>query len=128
MGGYPRNMRIARRETATAVGSGPAGVYRERGSRFGGVRRGAWRLARLVTLVAGLVALTLVVGILLVVLEANRDNAVVDAALDAARFLAGPFDDMFQPDGRELRVAVNWGLAAVIYLVAGGLIARLLRR
>jgi hypothetical protein len=82
----------------------------------------------LVTLLAGIVALILVAGILLVVLEANRDNAVVDAVLDAAKFLAGPFDDMFKPDGRELRIAVNWGIAAVVYLVVGGLVARLLRR
>jgi hypothetical protein len=120
-------MRISRRQTATA-GPSPAAGYRERGTRFGAVRRGAWGLARLVNLLAGLVALTLVAGILLVVLEANRDNTVVDAVLDAAKFLAGPFDDMFQPDGRKVRVAVNWGLAAVIYLIAGGLIARLLRR
>jgi hypothetical protein len=127
MHGYSENMRIARRQTA-AAGPSPAAGYRERGPRFGVVRRGAWGLARLVSLVAGAVALILVVGILLVVLEANRDNSVVDAVLDAARFLAGPFDDMFQPDGRELRVAVNWGLAAVIYLAAGSLIARILRR
>jgi hypothetical protein len=120
-------MRIARRQTAPAGPSTAAG-YRDRRTHFGVVRRSAWGLARLVKLVTGLLALTLVIGILLVVLEANRDNAVVDAVLDAARFLAGPFDDMFKPDGRELRVAVNWGLAAAIYLIAGGLVARLLRR
>jgi hypothetical protein len=124
VGGYPNIMRI-RRQTVTA-GPSPAGPYRERGT--GAVRRGAWGLARLVSLVAGVLALILVTGILLVVLEANRDNTVVDAVLDAARFLAGPFDDMFKPDGRELRVAINWGIAAAIYLVVGGLIARLLRR
>ena len=67
-------------------------------------------------------------GILLVVLEANRDNAIVEAVLDAARFLAGPFDDMFQPDERKEQVGVNWGIAAAVYLLVGGLIARLLRR
>jgi hypothetical protein len=40
----------------------------------------------------------------------------------------GPFDNMFEPDGHKLRVAVNWGLAALIYAIIGGLIARLLRR
>jgi hypothetical protein len=126
VGGYPNIMRI-RRQTVTA-GPSPAAHHRERGTGLGVVRRGAWGLARLVSLVAGVLALILVTGILLVVLEANRDNTVVDAVLDAARFLAGPFDGMFKPDGRELRVAINWGIAAAIYLVVGGLIARLLRR
>jgi hypothetical protein len=72
--------------------------------------------------------LLIVVGILLVVFEANRDNDIVDALLEAGEFLVEPFDNVFDPDRRKVRVAVNWGLAAVIYAVAGGLIARLLRR
>ncbi len=94
----------------------------------GAARAGAWRLARLVRLIARLVAGVLVAGILLVVFEANRDNTIVEAVLDAARFLAGPFDDMFQPDGRKAQIGVNWGIAAAVYLLVGGLIARLLRR
>jgi hypothetical protein len=72
--------------------------------------------------------LLIVVGILLVVFEANRDNDIVDALLDAGEFLVEPFDDVFEPERRKVRVAVNWGLAAVIYSVAGALIAGLLRR
>ena len=91
--------------------------------------RGGLRIvARVVSLVTSLVAAVLVIGILLVILEANRDNAIVEAVLDAARFLAGPFRDMFDLDSRKTEVAVNWGIAAVVYLVVGGLIARLLRR
>jgi hypothetical protein len=74
------------------------------------------------------VVLLIVVGILLVVLEANRDNAIVDALLEAGEFLVEPFDNVFEPKRRKVKVAVNWGLAAVIYAVVGGLIARLLRR
>ena len=99
-----------------------------RGGAAGAARAGAWRLARLVRLIARLVAGVLVAGILLVVFEANRDNTIVEAVLDAARFLAGPFDDMFQPDGRKAQIGVNWGIAAAAYLLVGGLIARLLRR
>ena len=79
-------------------------------------------------LVALAVAGIVVAGILLVVLEANRDNAIVEAVLDAAKFLAGPFDDMFDLSSAKERVAVNWGIAAALYLIVGGLIARLLRR
>jgi hypothetical protein len=91
-------------------------------------RRGLWGLARIVRLVTAAVVGLLVVGILLVVLEANASNDVVNWLLDAARFLAGPLDDVFKLDSHKARVAVNWGLAAVVYSVIGGLIVRLLRR
>jgi hypothetical protein len=87
-----------------------------------------WSVARIVNLAARLVAGVIVAGILLVVLEANASNTIVDAVLDAAKFLAGPLDDVFDLDRRKATVAVNWGLAALLYLVVGGLIARLLRR
>ena len=70
----------------------------------------------------------ILIGIVLVLLEANRDNAIVDWLVGAAHWLVGPFDDVFQPDGRKARVAVNWGLAAALYAIAGSLIARALRR
>ena len=72
--------------------------------------------------------LLIVLGILLVVLEANRDNAIVDALLEAGEFLVEPFDNVFEPERRKVKVAVNWGLAALIYSVAGALIAGFLRR
>jgi hypothetical protein len=81
-----------------------------------------------VNLVASLVAGVIVVGILLVVLEANRDNSIVNAVLDAARFLAGPFKDIFNLDNHKTEVAVNYGLAAAVYLIAGRLLARLIAR
>jgi hypothetical protein len=93
-----------------------------------GARRGAWTLARLVMLVAWAVAAVIAAGILLVVLKANPANDVVNAVTDAARWLAGPFKDMFTFDNARTAVAVNWGLAAVVYLVAASLVARLLRR
>ena len=101
----------------------------DRGGGAGRVaRRGAWGLARIITSIAGLVAGAIVLGIVLVVLEANRGNGLVDLILDIARFLAGPFKDMFELDERKVEVAVNWGLAAVVYLVVANMVARLLRR
>jgi hypothetical protein len=76
------------------------------------------------TVVVGLIVL----GIVLVLLEANRDNAIVDGLVGAGQFLVEPFDNIFQPDGRKARVAINWGLAAALYAIAGSLIARALRR
>ena len=91
-------------------------------------RRGAWGVARVISLITSVVVGLIVIGILLVLLEANRDNAIVDFLLEVGEFLVEPFDNVFKPDGRKARVAVNWGLAAVIYAIIGGLIARLLRR
>ena len=91
-------------------------------------RRGKWGVARVVRLITTVIVGLIVVGILLVLLEANRDNAIVGFLLDIGEFLVEPFDNVFKPDGRKAQVAVNWGLAAVIYAIVGGLIARLLRR
>jgi hypothetical protein len=85
-------------------------------------------MARIVSLITSVVVGLIVLGIVLVLLEANRDNAIVDWLIGAGEFLAEPFDNVFQPDGRKGRVAVNWGLAAVLYAIAGSLIARALRR
>jgi hypothetical protein len=107
------------------------GMSRSRGigPRAGGAaRRGAWGVARIVSLITSVVVGLIVIGIVLVLLEANRDNAIVDWLVGAGKFLAQPFDNVFQLDGRKARVAVNWGLAALIYAFAGSLIARLLRR
>jgi hypothetical protein len=74
------------------------------------------------------VVLLILLGILLVVLEANRDNGIVDFFVNVGEFLVEPFDNVFEPKKRKVKVAVNWGLAALVYAVIGGLIARLLRR
>ena len=75
-----------------------------------------------------MVVLLILLGILLVVLEANRDNGIVDFFVNVGEFLVEPFDNVFEPKKRKVKVAVNWGLAALVYAVIGGLIARLLRR
>lgn len=86
----------------------------------------AGTLARLVRLAAGIVAAIIVAGILLVVLSANPTNDVVSAIHDAARALVGPFDGMFTLDSADATLALNWGIAALVYLIVGGLIARVI--
>ena len=124
---FSRRRRLAADAPATTRGL-MAGRDRRPGRASVAARAGAWKLARLIQLIAAILAGILVAGILLVVLEANRDNAIVEAVLDAARFLSGPFDNMFEPDDRKVRVAANWGVAAAVYLVVGAVLARLLRR
>ena len=58
-------------------------------------RRGLGLIARLVRLVTLAVAALIVIGILFRVLEANAGNTIVEAVTDAARFLVGPFRDLF---------------------------------
>jgi hypothetical protein len=99
-----------------------------RADRYAGAAIARASIARLVILVATAVAAVLVLGIVLVVLEANRSNDIVQVVRDAARFLAGPFDGLFSFDRTKVEVAVNWGIAAVVWFLLGRLIARLLLR
>ena len=104
-----------------------SGVAPRRGGRLGAY--GALGLlARAIDIVVAVVAAIIALGVLLVVLEANRDNGLVNAVLDAARWLAGPFKDFFSLDDPKLMVAVNWGLALVVYVVVGRTLSGLLRR
>jgi hypothetical protein len=86
----------------------------------------AGTLARLIRLAAVIVAAIIVAGILLVVLNANPTNDVVSAIHDSARALVGPFDGMFTLDSADATLALNWGIAALVYLMVGGLIARVI--
>jgi len=89
---------------------------------------GAGLPARLVQFVASVVVLIIVAGILLVVLKANPANSIVSEVHDWAHSLAGPFNGMFSFHSANDVIAVNWGIAAVLYLFVGGLIARLIGR
>lgn len=95
---------------------------------MGAARRGGHLLAGLVMLITLVVVGVIVIGILLVVLGANEGNTIVNAVLDAAKFLVGPFKNVFHLKDAKAQVAVNYGLAAVVYFIVGSLIARLLRR
>jgi hypothetical protein len=85
-------------------------------------------LARFFILLGTAVAAVLILGIVLVLLEANPSNDIVAAIRDAARFLAGPFNNLFTLDSNKAERAVNWGIAAVVWYAVARLIARLLLR
>jgi hypothetical protein len=95
--------------------------------------RGAWAvgsvllaIARLVRLVAWVVFLVIAVAILLRVLGANPANTIVHDIHDAGRALVGPFKNVFSLKNPKADLAANWGLAAVIYLLVGHLLAGLI--
>jgi hypothetical protein len=83
-------------------------------------------LARIVKIVTSLVVGFIVVGILLHVLGANGGNAVVGFVYDVAGWLVTPFKGLFSVSGAKLHIAVNWGVAAIVYGIVGGVLVRLL--
>src|SRR5262245_19357546 len=111
---------VARRNRVAPAPSSPDDTMTARAGRT--ARAGLWGLARVVGMITTAVVALILVGILLVLLNANADNAIVDAILDAGRWLTGPFDGFFTPDSHKAEIAANWGLAAGVYALAGALI------
>ena len=99
-----------------------------RANRHAGAAVARASIARAVMMITGAIALVLVVGILLVVLEANRSNELVQFVRDAASLLAGPFDNLFTLDSNKAEKAVNWGLAAIVWVALGRLVSGMLLR
>lgn len=85
-------------------------------------------IARVFLLVGSAVALILVAGIVLTVLGANAGNQIVKAVTDAARWLAGPFDGLFKLSNHKTQVAVDWGLAAIVYFAISRFLSRVIVR
>jgi hypothetical protein len=86
------------------------------------------RLASVVWLVAVVCALFLAVGALLVALKMNQDNPIVGFVIDGAKKL--DFGEFKKFEGKNARVQaalVNWGIAAVIYLLIGKVLDRIIR-
>jgi predicted SpoU family rRNA methylase len=92
------------------------------------------KVATVVWLVAVVCALFLAVGALLIALKANEDNSIVEFIISVAERLQGPFsrengiftfaDDQ---DGQVKSALTNWGIAAVVYLVIGKILDRIIR-
>lgn len=85
-------------------------------------------VGNVVLIITGVIAAIIALGILLVLIGANPGNALVDLVLDVGRFFAQPFEDLFPNDDPKVNILVNWGIAALAYLLVGALIARLARR
>ena len=122
---------------AAANGTATHGTVAPRRAGRGRVAaaRGAWAvgsgmllIARIIRTIASLIAALIVVAIVLHVLGANASNAIVKDIHDAAKFFVGPFDGMFSIKDAKLALAVNWGVAALIYAVVGWIIASFIAR
>jgi hypothetical protein len=73
-------------------------------------------------------AVVLVVHVLLTVGDANPANVITKFFSSAADPLALAFKDLFTPENAELRVLVNYGLAALFWLIVSSVLSRLIRR
>ena len=124
---------VAPRRDAVAADEAPA-PRRPARTRVAAAR-GAWAvgsvmvlIARIVRAVATVIVALIVAAIVLRVLGANASNSVVSDIHSWAKFFVGPFDGIFSIRGAKLNMAVNWGVAAIVYAVVGGFIARLIAR
>ncbi|HSE08545.1 MAG TPA: hypothetical protein VLB29_07750 [Nocardioidaceae bacterium] len=115
------------RRARRAAGEGPSKLK----SGANAVRS---KIATVVWLAAVVCALFLAVGALLIALKANEDNSVVAFIISGAETLDGPFsieDGIFtfpdDQDGRVKSALTNWGIAAVVYLVIGKILDRIIR-
>jgi hypothetical protein len=97
--------------------------------------RGAWAVGSLLLAIARLVRLAtfiavgiIVAAIILRVVGANGANTIVHDVHAAGRWLVQPFKDVFSVKKPKESIALNWGLAALIYLIVGSLIASLIGR
>ena len=94
------------------------------------------RVAQLVWVVCAIAALFLAVGALCIALKANADNSLVKFCIDTADKLDfGAFsraDGVAHWKGHDhaaltKNAIANWGLAAVIWLVIGRIVERIVR-
>jgi hypothetical protein len=89
------------------------------------------KAARAVRIVFGVLAAILALGALLVVLrdDINENNEVVKLITDIADAISGPFsrnDGIFDFTGKNAEAKnalLNWGIAAVVYLLIGRFLA-----
>lgn len=108
---------------------------RRSGSRGAAIGEARVKVARIVGLVFSLIALLLAIGAVLVALGKNVDqaNSVVKAILSFDDAVSGPLGrdhGVFTFHGKNALAKdalVNWGIAALVYLFVGRLLARLIR-
>jgi hypothetical protein len=117
---------MPRRARRRRAGETTAGVM---GAAAGAAGSGALALARLVMALAGLIALLIVLAIVLRDVNANASNTIVKGIHEGANFFAGSFTGLLSFSGHPKRaITVDWGIAAIVYLAVGALIAGLIAR
>jgi hypothetical protein len=83
--------------------------------------------AAVVLVITGVIAAIIALAIVLILVGANQNNMIVDVIVTVGDFLTTPFHGMFPQDSARTEVLVNWGIALLVYLALGGIIARVVR-
>jgi len=95
----------------------------------GVVSSGVMLLATLVMTVASLIAILIALAIVLRDVDANAHNTIVKAIHEGANFFAGSFTGLIAFTGHPKRaITVDWGIALLVYLLVGGVIAGYIAR
>jgi hypothetical protein len=115
--------------SASAKGSSSPGKGKQALSSVGsGVRRLRNLIASLIWLAAVIAAAVLALGALFTALDqTNQSNEIVRWVLERGHDLVGPFKDLFRLETAKNTLLVNWGIAALVYLVAGKILERFVR-
>ncbi|MEV0811367.1 hypothetical protein [Micromonospora sp. NPDC050200] len=85
-------------------------------------------VARVVVGVTSSVAFIFALHIFFSLAKANQDNGFVQFVYVVAKVFVLGFGDVFTPNDAKIGLVLNYGLAALVYLVIGRLIARALRQ
>ncbi len=110
----------AQQQESTSTGAGHG--FAEVRARVCGV------IATVVRWVGLVIAVILVVRVLLTVGGANPSNGITSFVTSWSDPLAWGFKDLFTPSDAKLRVLVNYGLAAIFWLIVSGIVTRIIRR
>jgi len=95
----------------------------------GAVGSAVLAVARLVMTIALLIALLIGLAIVLRDVDANASNTIVKGIHDGANFFAGSFTGLISFSGHPKRaITVDWGIALLVYVLVGALIARAIAR
>lgn len=89
---------------------------------------GANTIIAIIRAATGVTTTIFVLHILFVVLDANQGNEFVSFVYALAKALVLGLGDVFTPEDAEIGVVLNYGFAAILYLVVGQFIIKALRR
>jgi hypothetical protein len=94
----------------------------------GAAGEGLMLVARIVMWAAGVIALLIALAIVLFDLNANPGNSIAKGVHEGANLFAGAFTGLLSFSGHPKRaLSVNWGIAAIVYLLLGAALADLIR-
>ncbi len=91
-------------------------------------RRGAGALAGVLRVIGMAIVTVLVVHIVLTLLDANPANGFATFVRDLAAFFDLGLSNLFLPADPKVGVALNYGVAAALWLAITAVVVRLVRR